>query len=197
MRKGSRAATLPARKLLSLDALLRAARAAGVHVTRRALQFYYSPRIRLLPPPVYRGGHVAYFDRGQLHRLKAIKTLQSRYRLSLSAIRELLEAVSDTDIRTLAEGRVDPLHAQIVLHHLRMPNTHQAGHERALFETMVFLAEWHAWVVRKSAASHRLPSLRPRALDGDTEVEVRQLVARILQHVHRGSTRQSGESRHE
>ncbi len=179
--KGSRARTQPVEKFLSLDAFLGAARAAGVDVTRRALQFYYSPRVQLLPPPVYRGGHVAYFDCWQVHRLKAIKTLQSRYCLPLSVIRELLDAVSDDDIRTLAEGRVAELSTQIVLHHLRLRNATRRGRERALFEAIVLLVEWHAWVATSPTASHQRPSLRPQPLDENTEVEVRQLVARIIQ----------------
>ena len=187
--KGSQARTQPVGKLLSLDAFLEAARAAGVDVTRRALQFYYSPRVQLLPPPVYRGGHVAYFDRGQVHRLKAIKTLQARYCLPLSVIRELLDAVSDADIRTLAEGRVAPLSTQIVLHHLRVRNANRRNQERALLEAIVLLVEWHAWVATSPTASHQRPCLRPRPLDGNTEVEVRQLVARIVQRVKKSGSR--------
>ncbi len=187
--KGSRARTQPVEKFLSLDAFLGAARAAGIDVTRRALQFYYSPRVQLLPPPVYRGGHVAYFDCWQVHRLKAIKTLQSRYCLPLSVIRELLDAVSDDDIRTLAEGRVAPLSTQIVLHHLRLRNANRRNQERALLEAIVMLVEWHAWVATSTTPSHQRPSLRPRPLEGNMEVEVRQLVARIVQRVKKSGSR--------
>jgi DNA-binding transcriptional MerR regulator len=186
--KGLKGPALPARQFLPLDVFLQAARAAGVDVTRRTLQYYYSPRIRLLPPPTYRGGHVAYVERGQLHRLKAIKTLQSRYGLSLGAIRELLEAVSDTGIRSLAEGRAHPLSAQIVLHHLRLRNAHRRAQERALFETMILLVEWHAWDARNPVVSRHRPSLCPRPLDKDTELEVRGLISRLIQHINRGGS---------
>ncbi len=183
--KGSRVPTQPPGKLLSLDAFLRAARGAGIDLTRRALQYYYSPRLQLLPPPVYRGGHVAYFEQRHLHRLKAIKSLQSRYRLPLGAIRELLDAVSDADIRTLAEGRAAPLCAQIVLHHLRLRNAPRKRKERALFEAIVVLVAWHAWCASSSAASPQRPSLCPQLLNEEMEIEIRQLVARIVQHMNK------------
>ncbi len=132
---------------------------------------------------------MAYFERGQLHRLKAIKTLQSRYCLPLSVIRELLDAVSDDDIRTLAEGRVAPLTTQIVLHHLRVRNVNRSNQERALFEAIVLLVEWHAWVATSPTVSHQRPSLRPRSLEGNMEVEVRQLVTRIVQCVKKSGSR--------
>lgn len=175
--KRLKCSTLPEGEFLPLDDFLRAARAAGVEVTRRALQFYYSPRVQLLPPPVYRGGHVAHFDRRYLRRLKAIKTLQTRYALSLQDIRELLAAVKDEDIRILAEGRIHPLAAQIVLHNLRLRNASRPDQERALFETLILLVDWHAWVTSNPDGSHGRPSVRPRRLDNATEREVRHLVA--------------------
>ena len=132
---------------------------------------------------------MAYFERGQLHRLKAIKTLQSWYGLSLGAIRELLEAVSDKDILALAEGRAHPLSAQIVLHHLRLRSAPRRMQERVLFETMILLVEWHAWDARNMVLSHQRPTLCPRPLDKDTQVEIRKLVSRIIQHVNKRGLR--------
>jgi len=58
--------------LMETEDLINAIRIAhGFEVTRRTLQLYSSPQRKLLPPPIYRGGHKSYYlnpEHTQLYR---------------------------------------------------------------------------------------------------------------------------------
>lgn len=61
-------------------------------VTRRTLQLYCSPQLRLLPPPIHKGGHITYYLHPEhTDRLAVILTLQKKYNLSLETIANLIK----------------------------------------------------------------------------------------------------------
>lgn len=108
-----------ARCLLSCREFLRVTEAlTGYALTRRALQFYSSPQVRLMPLPVYSDGHRAHY----LHpehtlRLGAALRLRKRHFFPLKLVKDVLEGLpphcfglvirdllSAQDVRRLALG---------------------------------------------------------------------------------------------
>lgn len=60
-------------------------------VTQRTLQFYSSPQLRIMPPPILRGGHKGhYMAPDHLQRLSTIQKLKQKYFLPLWLIREIM-----------------------------------------------------------------------------------------------------------
>lgn len=107
------------RCLLSCREFMRLTEAlTGYALTRRALQFYSSPQVRLMPLPVYSEGHRAHY----LHpehtlRLGAALRLRKRHFFPLKLVKDVLEGLppdffglvirdllSAQDVRHLALG---------------------------------------------------------------------------------------------
>lgn len=76
-----------------VDRFLREARKRGVKISRRTLQFYSSPSLRLIPTPTHVGGHRAHLPTSLLDRLELIWILSRRYRLTLRQVRAVLPRV--------------------------------------------------------------------------------------------------------
>lgn len=61
-------------------------------IDRPTLQLYSTPRFKLLPPPVHKGGHVSYYlNPEHTQRLGAVLYLRDKLHMSLKAIRTVLE----------------------------------------------------------------------------------------------------------
>jgi len=84
-----------------------------INIDRRALQFYSSPKLKLIPLPTYRGGHVAYYRKSSVIRVGVIKNLQKNLGLSLTQIKALFEVVPEEYIFLLmlsfVKRIVDPI----------------------------------------------------------------------------------------
>lgn len=84
-------------------------KAYGFQVTRRTLQLYSSPQLKLLPPPIYVGGHRSYYlNPEHTQRLAAILYLSTRLFMSLKAIRKLLRVYPERHYGLLLKGVLTP-----------------------------------------------------------------------------------------
>ncbi len=62
-------------------------------IDRPTLQLYSTPRFKLLPPPVHKGGHVSYYlNPEHTQRLGVLLHLRDRLRMQLKDIREVLDS---------------------------------------------------------------------------------------------------------
>lgn len=84
-------------------------KAHGFQVTRRTLQLYSSPQHKLLPPPIYVGGHRSYYlNPEHTQRLAAILYLSTRLFMPLKAIRKLLRVYPERHYGLLLKGVLTP-----------------------------------------------------------------------------------------
>lgn len=75
---------------------------ANLGITRRKLQYYSSPQVRLLPLPVYRNRHTAhYIVPDHLKHLTAICLLREKYRMPIKSIRLLLKELPEKNYALL------------------------------------------------------------------------------------------------
>ena len=83
--------------------------AYGFRVTRRTLQLYSSPQLKLLPPPIYVGGHRSYYlNPEHTQRLAAVLYLSTRLFMPLKAIRQLLRVFPERHYGLLLKGVLTP-----------------------------------------------------------------------------------------
>lgn len=62
-------------------------------IDRPTLQLYSTPRFKLLPPPVHKGGHVSYYlNPEHTQRLGVLLHLRDKLRMQLKDIREVLDS---------------------------------------------------------------------------------------------------------
>lgn len=96
--------------LMETDDFIRAVHNAyGFRVTRRTLQLYSSPQHKLLPPPIYVGGHRSYYlNPEHTQRLAAILYLSTRLFMPLKAIRKLLRVYPERHYGLLLKGVLTP-----------------------------------------------------------------------------------------
>lgn len=81
----------------------------GFEVTRRTLQLYSSPQFKLLPPPIYVGGHRSYYlNPEHTQRLAAVLYLSTRLFMPLKAIRKLLKVFPERHYGLLLKGVLTP-----------------------------------------------------------------------------------------
>ena len=78
----------------------------GINTNQRALQFYSSPKLRLLPIPTHKGGHIAYYPREYLKRLKIIKILQKSFGFNLEQIKKILNAIPRRYLDGIYDGSI-------------------------------------------------------------------------------------------
>jgi len=65
----------------------------GTDIDRPTLQLYSTPRFKLLPPPVHKGGHVSYYlNPEHTQRLGVLLHLRDKLRMQLKDIREVLDS---------------------------------------------------------------------------------------------------------
>lgn len=83
--------------------------AYGFEVTRRTLQLYSSPQLKLLPPPIHKGGHKSYYlNPEHTQRLAAILYLTTRLFMPLKAVRKLLRVYPERHYGVLLKGVLTP-----------------------------------------------------------------------------------------
>jgi hypothetical protein len=110
----------PLEALLDSREFLRAVEALCGHaVDRRAVQFYSSPQLRLLPLPLYKLHHTAhYLHPEHTHRLAVILHLRREYYFPIPLLRQVLETLSPVHYSFLLR---DGLCAQDILLLARSP----------------------------------------------------------------------------
>ena len=65
----------------------------GTDIDRPTLQLYSTPRFKLLPPPVHKGGHVSYYlNPEHTQRLGVLLHLRDKLRMQLKDIRKVLDS---------------------------------------------------------------------------------------------------------
>jgi hypothetical protein len=65
----------------------------GVTIDRPTLQLYSTPRFKLLPPPIHKGGHVSYYlNPEHTQRLGVLLHLRDKHRMQLKDIRKVLDS---------------------------------------------------------------------------------------------------------
>lgn len=96
--------------LMETDAFINAVHHAyGFEVTRRTLQLYSSPQLKLLPPPIHKGGHKSYYLHPEhTQRLAAILYLGTRLFMPLKAIRKLLRVYPERHYGLLLKDVLTP-----------------------------------------------------------------------------------------
>lgn len=83
--------------------------AYGFKVTRRTLQLYSSPHLRLLPRPLHIGGHISFYLHPEhTERLAAVLHLSGRLFMPLKAIRKLLKVFPERHYGLLLKGVLTP-----------------------------------------------------------------------------------------
>ena len=64
----------------------------GTDIDRPTLQLYSTPRFKLLPPPIHKGGHVSYYlNPEHTQRLGVLLYLRDKLRMQLKDIRKVLD----------------------------------------------------------------------------------------------------------
>jgi len=65
----------------------------GTDIDRPTLQLYSTPRFKLLPPPIHKGGHVSYYlNPEHTQRLGVLLYLRDKLRMQLKDIRKVLDS---------------------------------------------------------------------------------------------------------
>lgn len=95
--------------LLTVDQFLTEAHRAGINLTRRGLQLYSSPRLRLIPTPIHRGGYISHMPRSAIERLKLIKALNTTYQFSLPKVRQALDMLAADVYPLILSGKIPPI----------------------------------------------------------------------------------------
>ncbi len=98
-----RTETIPRRYLMEADEFLKHFNSRSGFllrpefcITRRALQFYSSPQVQLLPLPVYRNRHTAnYVVPEHFNRLAAITALREKHFMPIKLIHKLLKVLPE------------------------------------------------------------------------------------------------------
>ncbi len=87
--------------LVPMNEFLTTASQEGVPVSRRTLQYYFSPSVELMPKPVHKDGHKAHYDLENIGRLKLIRALTEKF--SLGRVRALLKSLKTEDASKLGK----------------------------------------------------------------------------------------------
>lgn len=92
--------------LLSYAEFLKAAAAlSGQKLTRRTLQFYSSPRLRLVPLPCYAKGHISHYRHPEdTLRLALLLYLRASYWMPIKLVREVLHGLRPKHYDLVMEG---------------------------------------------------------------------------------------------
>lgn len=65
----------------------------GTEIDRPTLQLYSTPRFKLLPPPIHKGGHVSYYlNPEHTQRLGVLLYLRDKLRMQLKDIQKVLDS---------------------------------------------------------------------------------------------------------
>ncbi|MFC1522847.1 hypothetical protein ACFL6Y_10610 [Elusimicrobiota bacterium] len=76
-------------------------------ITKRTFQLYGSPRFRLMPPPIFKGGHVAYYLYPEhVERLAIVMQLREKYYMPLQKIADILEHLPREHYPLIARGQL-------------------------------------------------------------------------------------------
>ena len=96
------------RALLNYSEFMKAVKAvAGRSIDRRLLMYYSSPQVRLMPRPVYVGGHVShYLYPEHTQRLAVILHLRTKYFFPFKLIREVLAGLLPEHYVFILGGRL-------------------------------------------------------------------------------------------
>lgn len=96
------------RALLNYSEFMKAVKAvAGRSIDRRLLMYYSSPQVRLMPRPVYVGGHIShYLYPEHTQRLAVILHLRTKYFFPFKLIREVLAGLLPEHYVFILGGRL-------------------------------------------------------------------------------------------
>lgn len=141
-------------------------------MTRRTLQYYSSPQVKLLPLPVYRNRHTAHHivpDHSRL--LNAIWILRERHNLSIDAIREILEDLPESEIDHISSWRGSGSELISLVPLLKAGFNHE---DLDCFEAFRILADrgkWQKAVMQGEGGKATSEALRRVAKEGFSKVE--------------------------
>jgi len=105
-------------ELLTISEFLKELRVKyNIELERGTLQFYSSPKWRLLPPPTFKGRHVSHYPRKYLDLIRVILLLRTNH-WKLSEIKKLFKILPEESIgrivnETMPVSRVDWLFSSI------------------------------------------------------------------------------------